>query len=59
MNKRAKKLSLHRETVYLLAQDGLLRMARGATGSQATVCRTCPGDPSCAPCGPTYTRTCC
>jgi hypothetical protein len=56
MKKTVKKLKLHRETMHLLAQDGL-RIAVG--GSAATVCRTCPGDPTCAPCGPTHTRACC
>jgi len=59
MKKTSKKLKLHRETVRLLVQAGQLRTALGAAGSAATVCRTCPGDPTCAPCGPTHTRACC
>ena len=56
MRKQIKKLKLHRETVRNLTEDRLVEIA-GASG--ATVCRTCPGDPTCAPCKPTVLSACC
>lgn len=57
--KKVRKLKLRRETVHRLGAQELPGAIQGAADSQASVCRTCPGDPSCAPCGPTITRACC
>jgi hypothetical protein len=62
MKKRApgKKMTIHRETLRLLEDAGLERLAGGTLGSEGTDCRTACGSCPASACHPSACdETCC